>query len=192
MLTKLTAIAFAVAAVTMASIATASPVAEKQRISTSPTKFASKLYGYSLVLPASRWSLHPATSRWSQEQPQPGEPWADTLTDQAQDRFFLLGAQNVPEGVGPSAAGWTAYFIPGALACAKTSPISSTRLGGAPAKTYTFKCGDVVGTAINAVHDGEGYYMILGKHTQGPAAAVLTAKYRAELQAVRRSFRFAR
>ena len=156
--------------------------------STGPMKFASKLYGYSLVLPASHWSLHPATSRWSQELPAPGEPQFDTLTDQVQDRFFLFGAQKLPQGIEPTAASWTAYFIPGVLGCPKTSPVSNTTLGGVPAKTYTFRCFDVVGTTVNAVDNGRGYFMFFGKHTQG--GGVFTATYRAELQAVRRSFRF--
>ena len=156
--------------------------------STGPTKFKSKLYGYSLMLPAGRWSLHPATSQWSGNQPQPGDPDVDTLTNQVQERFFLLGAQKLPNGVGPAVASWTAYFTGGFLGCPKTSPVSNTTLGGAPAKTYTFRCFDVVGTAISAVHNGDGYFMILGKHTQGGGAFI--ASHRTELQAVRRSFHF--
>ena len=158
--------------------------------SAGPTKFKSKLYGYSLVLPAGRWSLHPATSQWFENQPQPGNPDFDTLTNQVQERFFMLGAQKLPNGVGPGVASWTAYFIPGLLACPKTSPESNTTLGGAPAKTYTFRCFDVVGTAINAVYHGDGYFMILGKHTQEGGA--FTASHRTELQTVRRSFHFTR
>ena len=104
--------------------------------STGPTKFKSKLYGYSLYASGRPLVLHPATSQWSENQPQPGDPDVDTLTNQVQERFFLLGAQKLPNGVGPAVASWTAEHL-SAVSAARKRRRCRTRRWAAPPQRRT-------------------------------------------------------
>ena len=152
------------------------------------TKFVSKQYHYSLVLPGSpgSWQLASAFVGWSMGQLEPNAPQFDTLTDGRTGRFFIVGGRRLPAG--STLATWTSYFLSGkALACTRKSPVSNSTLGGEAARTFTFSCSDgVTGMGIDAVHGYSGYFMVLSTHS-----GAVDGSYRAEFSAARTSFRFA-
>jgi hypothetical protein len=151
------------------------------------TKFVSKQYDYSVVLPGNpgTWQLISAFIPWSLGQLEPGAPQFDTLTDGRTARFVIIGARRLPTG--STLGTWTSYFLSTkALDCTRKSPISNSTLGGQPANTFTFSCSDgAVGIGIEAVHGQAGYFMVLSTHSGS-----LDASYRDEFNAARSSFHF--
>jgi len=151
------------------------------------TKFVSKQYHYSVVLPGSpgSWMLISAFVPWSQGALEPGAPQFDTLSDGRTAWFFIIGERKL--ATGSTLGKWTGYFLSTqALDCKRTSPISRSMLGGQTGSTFTFSCSDgVVGIGIDAVHGQGGYFMVLSTHYGS-----LDAAYRREFDAARSSFQF--
>lgn len=150
------------------------------------TKFVSKQYRYSVVLPGSAglWHQSAASIAWTWGTLEPGVPQFDTLTDARTARFFIMGERRLPAG--STLKEWTSYFLSAqALDCTRKSPISATTLGGQPANSFEFTCSDVIGIGVDALHGHGGYFMVFSSRSGS-----LDAPYRSEFDAVRSSFRF--
>jgi hypothetical protein len=150
------------------------------------TKFVSKKYGYSIVLPGSSkyWSSSFAIVKWSVGSPQPGSPAFDTFTDLRVNRLYFVAARRPPTG--STLAKWTTFAMtPGALGCAARPSLSNSTLSGAAARVFTYTCSDVYGIGITALHDHLGYLMLVSSRPGTPRASERLA-----FNAARASFRF--
>jgi hypothetical protein len=150
------------------------------------TKFVSKQYGYSIVLPGSStsWSSSFAFITWSAGSPEPGSPSFDTYTDLRVNRLYLIAARRPPTG--STLAKWTRFAMsPGALGCAARPSVSNSTLSGAPARVFTYTCTDRYGIGITALHDHRGYLMLVSSLPGTPQPSERLA-----FNAARASFRF--
>jgi hypothetical protein len=150
------------------------------------TKFVSKQYGYSIVLPGSTkyWRSSFAIITWSAGSPQPGSPAFDTYTDLRVNRLYLIAARRLPTG--STLAKWTTFAkTPGALGCKAQSSLPNSTLAGAPARVFTYTCSDVYGIGITALHNHLGYLMLVSSRPGTPRASERSAFNTAQA-----SFRF--
>jgi hypothetical protein len=155
------------------------------------TKFVSKRYGYSIVLPgsSSHWSPTFASIGWSSgEIPGAGDPALDTYTDLRRGGYFLIAARQVPAG--ETLEKWTAVVLsarPPVCTGPRPKRLKST-LDRTPALVVTWSCTDGYWViAITALHSGRGYFMLLASQTNLSRASDQRA-----FDAARRSFRFLR
>jgi hypothetical protein len=151
------------------------------------TKFVSKQYGYTIVLPggSSSWRLSYALVTWSAGSVEPGSPAFDTLTDLRVGRNYLVAARRQPTG--STLKQWTTSFISSpAFGCPTQSSLSNSTLSGVPARVFTYTCSDVpYGIGITALHDHVGYVMLVAS-----LGSTSRASDRSAFEAARRSFRF--
>jgi hypothetical protein len=149
------------------------------------TKFVSRHYGYSILLPGSsnNWTSSFAFVTWSAGSVEPGSPAIDAFVDSRVNRRYLIAASRPPTG--ETLAKWTTFFnSPQGHGCPRRGPLSSSTLSGAPARVFAFSCADGwKGYAITALHDGRGYFMVVA--SQGSISS-----NRPAFDAARRSFRF--
>jgi hypothetical protein len=149
------------------------------------TKFVSKHYGYSILLPgsASNWSSSFAFITWSGGSVEPGSPAIDAFVDNRVNRRYMIAAARLPTGT--TLAKWTTYFnSPQEHGCPRHGPLSSSTLSRTPAQIFAFSCSDGwKGFGITALHDGLGYFMVVT--SQGSISSS-----RPGFEAARRSFRF--
>lgn len=152
------------------------------------TRFHSKEYGYSITLPGpkSRWVITPGFEPWTTETTDRGVGWLDSFDDTSTSRFSLIGTHKMPAGAKLSQ--WMSLFH-ARQGCAQTSPATPSRLGGAPAREYTFRCFDAHGIVILGLHGKRGYFMLLSVY--GVRRAI-SKGHRREFEVMRRGFRFTR
>lgn len=150
------------------------------------TKFHSKAYGYSIALPGpkSRWVITAGSEPWTTEPTDRDVPWLDDLYDTSTDRFSLIGEHKMPAG--STLAQWM-HLFQARQGCGRTSSIAPSRLSGAAARTYTFRCSDAYGIVILGLDGSRGYFMLLSVHGVG---GTITKGHRREFEGMRRSFRF--
>ena len=100
------------------------------------TKFVSKQYGYSIVLPgnSSRWFSSFARVTWSTGTISPDTPAFDTFTDLRTDRAYIIGARRLPAG--STLEKWTTIFLEESRAKLHDTPLAldleALRDAGAP------------------------------------------------------------
>jgi hypothetical protein len=151
------------------------------------TKFVSKQYRYSIVLPgsSSRWFSSFARVTWSTGPISPDTPAFDTFTDLRTDRLYIIGARQLPAG---STLGmWTAMFLRSrGPNCTTDASLSNSKLSGTPARLLTWSCTDGYSAmGITALRANLGYFMIVASRTTGSRASDRTA-----FSGARASFRF--
>lgn len=172
----------ALAALLLVALAAAAPT----------TKFVSKHYGYSIVVPGSSsdWSPHFASTTWSTDEIPSRTDWSlDNFTDlRPGGGYFLIAARRPPTGT--TLEKWTDFVISaGAQQCPgpHSKPLTST-LDRTPALVVTWSCSAPEGMwviVITAVHAGRGYFMLLASPTN-----VSRASDQRLFDAGRDSFRF--
>jgi hypothetical protein len=168
-----TMLAFVAVAATLAAAADA----------TSTTRFVSKRYGYSIVLP-SHWTSRPASIPWRGGPPFQNQ-WQVDLYSAADGRALAVAARSLPR---PSTLRkWASLYVGTALPsfCTKSRGYRATTLGSAPAFAFTGVC-DVhdINVALT-VRRGRGYVFVLAS----PRAFSAAADGRV-FESARRSFRF--
>ena len=155
--------------------------------SASSTKFVSKQYGYSIVLPgnSSRWFSSLARVTWSTGTISPDTPAFDTYTDLRTDRLYIIGARRLPAGA--TLQKWTTMFLKNRGPNCTTPPtLSNSNLSRTPARLLTWSCTDGYNAiGITALHAHLGYFMIVASRTTSSRAANRTA-----FNGARASFRF--
>jgi hypothetical protein len=151
------------------------------------TKFVSKQYGYSIVLPgnSSRWFSSFARVTWSTATISPDTSAFDTFTDLRTNRLIVIGARRLPAG--STLEKWTAIFLRNrGPNCTTRASLSNSKLSGTPARLLTWSCTDgYKAIGITALHAHLGYFMIVASPTTSPRVANLTA-----FSGARESFRF--
>lgn len=180
---------FALAAVCVMCLGTGTSVtgvAHGAGASAASTRFASKRYGYSIVLPgdASRWSARFASANWTSDSIGGlGSPEMDAFTDSRTGRTYLLAARPAR-----SLKRWTAFVVSAhpSPPCGKASFLPDSTLGGSHARVHTVDCTDGYRVfAATAVHGRRGYMLLVASPTALSRASDLRA-----FGAARRSFRF--
>jgi hypothetical protein len=155
--------------------------------STPNTKFVSKQYGYSIVLPgnSSHWLSTFALVRWSTGTISPDAPAFDTFTDLRTGRLYVIGARRLPAG--STLEKWTAMFLRNrGPNCTTRASLSNSKLSGTPARLLTWSCTDGYNAiGITALHARLGYFMIVASRTTSSRASNRTA-----FSGARASFRF--
>ena len=172
----------ALAALLLVALAAAAPT----------TKFVSKHYGYSIVLPGSSsdWSPHFASRTWSTDELPSHTDWSlDNFTDvRPGGGIFLIAARRPPTG--KTLEKWTDFVLsarPRECAGRHSKPVTST-LDGTPALVAAFLCrGESWVILITAVHAGRGYFMLFYAPTN-----VSHASDQRVFNAGRQGFRFLR
>ena len=158
------------------------PTTGARRAAAQTTRFVSKRYGYSIVLPgrSSDWTASYALVGWTTAAFHPGSPGFDTFTSLKDARRYVIAARRPPTG--PTLAKWTSFVS--SLLCTRPASVSST-LSGAPARTLTWSCSDLNSIAAVAVHGRRGYFLVVAspKTTSG-------ASNRSAFAAARKSFGF--
>ena len=151
------------------------------------TKFVSKQYGYSIVLPgnSSRWFSSFARVTWSTGTISPDTPAFDTYTDLRTNRLYIIGARRLLAGA--TLEKWTATFLRNRGPNCTTHPsLSNSTLSGTPARLLTWSCTDGYNAiGITALHARLGYFMIVASRTTSSRASNRTA-----FSDARTSFRF--
>jgi hypothetical protein len=151
------------------------------------TKFVSKQYGYSIVLPgnSSRWSSTFALVGWSTGMISPDAPAFDTFTDLRTGRLYIIGARRLPAG--STLEKWTATFLRNrGPNCTTRSSLSSSNLSGAPARLLTWSRTDgYKAIGITTLRARLGYFMIVASRSTSSPASDRTA-----FSGARASFRF--
>lgn len=174
----ITQLAIAVASVALVSSVDAAP---------KKTRFVSKRYGYSLVLPGSadRWLTVHAVVNWAGDTPSLSNPGFDRLTDMQTGRIFLIAARPVAKKT--TVRKWTSFLIgvtnPGCTYAPQK--LARSKLGGASARAYNLSCSEGVAVDVGVVHAHRGYFFICLSRTPK-----LRAADRRACGAVSRSFRF--
>lgn len=148
------AAAFLVAVAALALVASADAKPKK-------TKFVSKRYHYSLLLPggSGNWLNAHATVNWSGSSTNPiSNPAFDHLTDmRTGGGVWLITAKRVPKGT--TLKKWTAYTIANLSAkCTLLPWRSNAKLGGAPAHRYDATCEESRWIFLAALHAHRGYF----------------------------------
>jgi hypothetical protein len=151
------------------------------------TKFVSKQYGYSIVLPgnSSQWLSTFARVTWSTGTISPDTPAFDTFTDLRTARLYIIGARRLPAG--STLQKWTALFLRNrGPNCTTRHTLSNSKLSGMPARLLTWSCTDGYNAiGITALHARRGYFMIVASRTTSSRAADRTA-----FSGAQASFRF--
>jgi len=151
------------------------------------TKFVSKQYGYSIVLPgnSSRWFSSFARVTWSTGTISPDTPAFDTYTDLRTDRLYIIGARRLPTG--STLEKWTATFLRNrGPNCTTHALVSSSKLSGKPARLLTWSCTDGYSAiGITTLHAHLGYFMIVASRTTSSRDSNRTA-----FKGAQASFRF--
>ena len=151
------------------------------------TKFVSKQYGYSIVLPgsSSRWFSSFARVPWSTGTISPDTAAFDTFTDMRTDRLYIIGARRLPAG--STLENWTATFLRNrGPNCTTRSTLSNSKLSGTTARLLTWSCTDGYNaTGITALHAHLGYFMLVASPTTTSRASNRTA-----FNGAQASFRF--
>jgi len=151
------------------------------------TKFVSKQYGYSIVLPdnSRHWSTSFARVTWSTGTISADEPAFDTFTDLRTGRLYIIGARRLPAG--STLEKWTAIFLRNRGPNCTTRPSrSNSKLSGTPARLLTWACTDGYNAiGITALHARLGYFMIVASRATSSRASNRTA-----FSDARASFRF--
>lgn len=155
--------------------------------SASNTKFVSKQYGYSIVLPgtSSNWLSTFALLTWSTGSISPDAPAFDTFTDLRTGRLYIVGARRL--SAGSTLEKWTAIFLRNrGPNCTTRHSASKSVLSGAPARLLTWSCTDGYNAiGITALHARLGYFMLVASRTTSSRASNRTA-----FSGARASFRF--
>jgi hypothetical protein len=151
------------------------------------TKFVSKQYGYSIVLPgnSSRWFSSFARVTWSTGTISPDTAAFDTFTDLQTDRLYIIGARRLLAG--STLEKWTATFLRNRGPNCTTRPsFSTSRLSETPARLLTWTCTDGYNAiGITTLHGRLGYFMLVASPTSSSRASNRTA-----FNGARASFRF--
>ena len=151
------------------------------------TKFVSKQYGYSIVLPgnSSRWFSTFARVTWSTGTISPDTPAFDTFTDLRTDRLYIIGARRLPAG--STLEKWTTTFLKNRGPNCTTPPsLSNSKLSGTPARLLTWSCTDGYNAiGITTLRAHLGYFMIVASRTTSSRASNRTA-----FNGAQASFRF--
>jgi hypothetical protein len=155
--------------------------------SASSTKFVSKQYGYSIVLPgkSSRWFSSPARVTWSTGTISPDTAAFDTYTDLRSERLYIIGARRLPAG--STLETWTSIFLRNrGPNCTTRHSVSSSSLSGSPARLLAWSCTDGYNAiGVTALRAQLGYFIIVASRPTGSRASDRTA-----FSSARASFRF--
>jgi hypothetical protein len=170
----------ALAALLLVALAAAAPT----------TKFVSKRYGYSIVLPGSSsdWSANFASSTWSSDEiPSRNDLRLDTLADLRRGGLYLIAARRPPAG--KTLEKWTDFVVsarPSECALRGPKQLLKSTLDGTPALVVTWSCPEGYWViVITALHAGRGYFVLLASPTN-----LSRASDQRRFDAARRSFRF--
>ena len=151
------------------------------------TKFVSKQYGYSIVLPGNsrHWVSSFARVTWSTGTISADGTAFDTFTDLRTGRLYIIGARRLPAG--STLEKWTATFLKSrGPNCTTHASRSNAKLSGTPARLLTWSCTDGYNAiGITALHARRGYFMIVASRTTSSRASNSTA-----FSGARASFRF--
>src|SRR3954453_15101383 len=150
----------------------------------STTKFVSKRYGYSIVLPAA-WTSYPASLPWHGGPPFMNPSAVDSY-QVADGREFAVAARSLPRTT--TLRKWAGMYVGTAVPsfCTKSRGYRATTLGGAPALAFTGHCEVHHITIGLTVRRGRGYVFALASPSANSASADGSV-----FEAARRSFRFA-
>jgi hypothetical protein len=153
---------------------------------TPQTRFVSKRYRYSIVLPggSNRWLSSLATVNWTSGSIEHGSPEFDTFTDLQTGRFYFLADR--PSG--SSLQQWTAFVISArpSPVCGAPRSLPNSTLGGSRARVLTWSCADGYRVfVITALHAHRGYVMLVASLTTLSRGSDLRA-----FDAAQRSFRY--
>ena len=150
---------------------------------TSSTRFVSKRYGYSIVLPGN-WTSYPASVPWRGGPPFQNQREVDSYpaTD---GRTLAIAARSLPRT--STLRKWASLYVGTALPnfCTKSRGYRATTLGGVPALAFTGVCEVHDINVALTVRRGRGYVFVLGS----PRAFSAAADGRV-FESARRSFRF--
>ena len=151
------------------------------------SSFASRLYGYSLVVPPG-WITHSAVSQWLSGTLEDRCPtdW-DCFVPSSGDPTLAVAAESVRADVTLGQWGSPTHFAPPG-GCVDSAQTTATTLGGAPAKTWTTTCEfeGLHATKVAALHAGRGYFVLFAS----PISVGLETD-RATLQSILSTFQFA-
>ena len=151
------------------------------------TKFVSKQYHYSIVLPggAGDWTSSYALVSWSVGDVSPGSGGFDTFTNLGNRRLYIVAARRPPTG--STLAKWTAFFLSHrSPVCLPKLSESGSTLDRVAARALSYSCSDgYFAYAVTALHGGLGYFMIVAT----PRSVSHASDY-AAFEAARHSFRF--
>jgi hypothetical protein len=155
------------------------------------TRFVSKMYGYSFVLPG-QWTLsRPASMRWQGGPTYSDSPEVDYY-ESGDGRDLRVGAMSVPRS--STLRKWTRQFVASypraALGCTTPRAYRASTVGGAPALTYEGRCLSSAHDFLNTItiHRGRVYVLAM----TAPLGKYSAASNRRVLEAAGKSFRFAR
>jgi hypothetical protein len=150
---------------------------------TSSTRFVSKRYGYSIVLPGN-WTSHPASIPW-----RGGPPFEDQrevdFYPATDGRALGVAARSLPQT--STLRKWASLYVGTALPnfCTKSPGYRATTLGGTPALAFTGVCEVHDINVALTVRRGRGYVFVLAS----PRSFSTAADSRV-FESARRSFRF--
>jgi hypothetical protein len=149
----------------------------------SSTRFVSKRYGYSVVLPGD-WTSRPASIPWRGGPPFQNQPEVDFYSA-ADGRALAAAARSLPRR--STLRKWASLYVGTALPslCTKSRGYRATALGGAPALAFTAACEVHDINVALTVRRGRGYAFVLASPRAFSAAAD-----RRVFESARRSFRF--
>jgi hypothetical protein len=155
----------------------------------SRTRFVSKMYGYSIVLPG-EWTSRPASVRWTGGPPYSDSPEVDFYYRVADGRDVTVSAMSVPRS--STLRKWTNKFlatVPAAAGCTTSPAVRATTLGGARALTFGGRCSAAAHDflMVAATRGGRVYLLALASPSTYSAASD-----RRVFETVRTSFRFVR
>jgi hypothetical protein len=151
------------------------------------SSFASRLYGYGLVVPPG-WITHSANSPWLSGTLEDRCPtdW-DCFVPSSGDPTLAVAAESVRADVTLGQWGSPTHFAPPG-GCVDSAQTTATTLGGAPAKTWTTTCefDGLHATKVVALHAGRGYFVLFAS----PISVGLETD-RATLWSILSTFQFA-
>ena len=150
---------------------------------TSTTRFVSKRYGYSMVLPGD-WTSRPASMPWRGGPPFQNQRQVD-FYPAADGRALAVAALSLPRT--STLRKWASLYVDTALPsfCTKSRGYRATTLGSAPALAFTGVCEVHDINVALTVRRGRGYVLVLGSPRSFSAAADGRV-----FESARRSFRF--
>lgn len=153
------------------------------------TRFVSKMYRYSIVLPG-EWMSRPASVPWTGGPPRLTSPEIDLYVRASDGRAVTVSA--VPVRRSSTLRKWTRSFVdtaPAAAACTTRGGLRPSTLGGAPALSFEGRCSGAAHDFVMAatVRGGRAYLLALVSPSSYSGASD-----RRVFETVRRSFRFVR
>lgn len=119
--------------------------------------FTSRQYGYSVAVP-STWSVAPATEPWDGQDVDHTAAYADRLTDEAGNEYFVIGTPTTSTSAG--VADQHTAWLTAQRGCPSPATRTTITLDGVPAERLAIHCpdgvfGPTLVSKVIAVHDGQ-------------------------------------